>query len=54
MLALCLMLSVTYFTQNYADVIGWSLTMCSLGASHGQYAKIITDGILKYFTLIHA
>ena len=25
MLALCLMLSVTYFVQNYAGIIGWSL-----------------------------
>ena len=26
MLALCLMLSLTYYTQNYAGVISWSLT----------------------------
>ena len=26
MLALCLMLSVTYYAQNYAGIIGWSLT----------------------------
>ena len=25
MLALCLMLSVTYYAQNYASIIGWSL-----------------------------
>ena len=25
MLALCLMLSVTYYAQNYAAIIGWSL-----------------------------
>ena len=25
MLALCLMLSVTCYAQNYADIIGWSL-----------------------------
>ena len=25
MLALCLMLSVTYYAQNYAGIIGWSL-----------------------------
>ena len=24
-LALCLMLSVTYYAQNYAGIIGWSL-----------------------------
>ena len=27
MLALCSMLSVTYYAQNYAGIIGWSL-MC--------------------------
>ena len=25
MLTLCLMLSVTYYAQNYTDIIGWSL-----------------------------
>ena len=25
MLALCLMLSVTYYAQNYAGIISWSL-----------------------------
>ena len=25
-LALCLMLSVTYYVQNYAGIIGWSLS----------------------------
>ena len=25
MLALCSMLSVTYYAQNYAGIIGWSL-----------------------------
>ena len=25
MLALCLMLSVTYYAQNYAGIIGWCL-----------------------------
>ena len=25
MLALCLMLSMTYYAQNYAGIIGWSL-----------------------------
>ena len=27
MLALCLMLSVTYYAQNYAGIIGWSLSV---------------------------
>ena len=27
MLALCSMLSVTYYAQNYAGIIGWSLTI---------------------------
>ena len=27
MLALYLMLSVTYYTKNYAGIIGWSLTI---------------------------
>ena len=30
MLALCLMLSVTYYAQNYAGIIGWSLLGTSL------------------------
>ena len=25
MLALCLMFSVTYYAQNYAGIVGWSL-----------------------------
>ena len=29
MLALCLMLSVTYYAQNYAGIIGWSLILIS-------------------------
>ena len=29
MLALCLMLSVTYYAQNYAGIIGWSLPHAS-------------------------
>ena len=27
MLTLCLMLSVTYYAQNYAGIIGWSLAV---------------------------
>ena len=27
MLALCLMLSGTYYAQNYASIIGWCLTL---------------------------
>ena len=27
MLALCLMLSVTYYAQSYAGIIGWSLVL---------------------------
>ena len=27
MLALCLMLSVTYYAQNYAGIISWSLVI---------------------------
>ena len=29
LLTLCLMLSVTYYAQNYADIIGWSLPHAS-------------------------
>ena len=32
MLALCLMLSMTYYTQNYADIIGGSLLVWQLVA----------------------
>ena len=30
MLALCLMLSVTYYAKNYAGIIGWSLVACGV------------------------
>ena len=30
MLALCLMLSVTYYTKNYAGIIGWFLNVTQL------------------------
>ena len=30
MLALCSMLSVTYYAQNYAGIIGWSLAIARL------------------------
>ena len=30
MWALCLMLSVTYYAQNYAGIIGWSQTIAEL------------------------
>ena len=30
MLALCLMLSVTYYAQNYAGIIGWSLPISEI------------------------
>ena len=29
MLAMCLMLSMTYYAQNYAGIIDWSLDTCS-------------------------
>ena len=37
MLALCLMLSVTYYAQNYAGIIGCSLelTMSKVSDPHG-------------------
>ena len=34
MLALCLMLSVTYYAQSYASIIGWSL----YNWLHGHYS----------------
>ena len=33
MLALCLILSMTHYTQNHASIIGESLTLVILGAS---------------------
>ena len=33
MLALCLMLSVTYYAQNYAGIIGWSLVDVNVSVS---------------------
>ena len=34
MLALCSMLSVTYYAQNYAGIIGWSLAAAASVARH--------------------
>ena len=39
MLALCLMLSVTYYAQNYAGIIGWSL-----GARNRSYRLLKLKG----------
>ena len=39
MLASCLMLSVTYYAQNYAGIIGWSLMAVAI---YTQY-----DGLLS-------
>ena len=33
MLALCLMLSLTYYAQNYAGIIGWSLQSAAVNLS---------------------
>ena len=47
MLALCLMLSVTYYAQNYAGIIGWSLTLGRhakkyiYGANHCTFLKFL-------------
>ena len=42
MLTLCLMLSVIYYVNNYAGIIGWSLKVISIVASHSYilYPKI--------------
>ena len=37
MFALCLMLSVTYYAQNYAGIIGWSLIATYLATNHHSY-----------------
>ena len=37
MLALCLMLSVTYYAQNYAGIISWSLLIGDLKCSDHEY-----------------
>ena len=39
MLALCSMLSVTYYAQNYASIIGWYLTVViGIQASSGCWS----------------
>ena len=45
MLALCLMLLATYYAQNYAGIIGWSL----------QWFKSVDQGITPstYYLCIH-
>ena len=46
MLALCLMLSVTYYAQNYAGIIGWSLIMLLLHSSlQFDASKCYTIGV---------
>ena len=41
MLALCLMLSMTHYAQNYAGIIGGSLCMCI------HIVPILTESILN-------
>ena len=37
MLALCLMLLATYYAQNYAGIIGWSLATACSHVHHTNY-----------------
>jgi len=47
MLALCLMLSGTYYVQNYASIIGWCL-ICDVHYYinfHDNFKDALTDGV---------
>ena len=41
MLPLCLMLSVTYYAQNYAGIIGWSLVFGRWYHWYGSYNSVM-------------
>ena len=56
MLALCLMLSVTYYAQNYAGIIGWSLlitqsSFCLQILREDQYVNVNFDSAILCKTL---
>ena len=50
MLALCLILSATYYAQNYAGIIGWSLLFIAVVNPYSSFFKFI---ILKLFLLYY-
>ena len=49
MLALCLMLSVTYYAQNYAGIIGWLLPMSYIMKYHVTHV----DHHMHYYMISH-
>ena len=54
MLALCLMLLLTYYAQNYAGIIGASLTMLALkGVASYREDKVCTRCLPKPRGLIY-
>ena len=44
MLTLCLMLSLTYYAQHYAGIIGWSLITTYAKQKHLGYSSYLTMG----------
>ena len=57
MLALCLILSVTYYTQNYAGIIGWTLSLIEAAVVREQpimliYYMLCCSGHIMYLLLL--
>ena len=51
MLALCLMLLATYYAQNYAGIIGWSLVIGGLYRKEKSltvYITVVKIVLMKY------
>ena len=56
MLALCLMLLATYYAQNYADIIGWSLdyiysSHCGVYEVVNYYSSIVIVECVRLLTI---
>ena len=52
-LALCLMLLATYYAQNYAGIIGWSLVASYLSLHRSSHSSIATL-LWIFFKHVHA
>ena len=54
MVALCLMFSVTYYAQNYAGIIGWSLHRAHVAQlSYCDEATSLMYIMLKHMALVY-
>ena len=52
MLALCLMLSVTYYAQNYAGIISWSLVDANVSVSSHFRKEELALAVDKWLRVI--